>query len=442
VESIVPAENDKEMEGEFMLSLIEELFLYNRSLTGSGVVKTLKTLKDNLNPLEIKTVKTGTKCFDWTVPKEWSISAGYIIGPNGDKIVDFNDSNLHVVGYSIAVNKCMPLKELQNHLHSLPEQPDAIPYVTSYYEENWGFCLTDEKRKALIDGEYTVYIDSKHFDGQLTYGELLIPGKVKKEVFFSTYVCHPSMANNELSGPAVVTALSKWLLGTENLYYTYRILFIPETIGSIFYISKNLKKMKKNIVLGYNVTCVGDEGDYSYIPSRQEDTISDRLMKNILKHEVSNYKQYSFLDRGSDERQFCSPGVDLPIVTFCRSKFGEYPEYHTSLDNLDFISKKGLFTSFSLLQKVVKSFESNLYITAVHKCEPHLSKYKLYPALSTKKSKHKTRDMTNFLTYSDGRSLLDIADKIDMSIVSCIEILNILEQHGLVKKIQRSQYFF
>ena len=250
--------NDKLKIGREIYKLCEELWPITRSITGDGVRETLKIINRHLQDLVVNEIPTGTQCFDWDVPLEWNIRSAYIINPNGEKIIDFKNNNLHVVGYSTPINTTMSLKELQNNLFSLRDQPDAIPYVTSYYKKNWGFCISENQRKLLIEGDYKVYIDSELKNGSLTYGELIIPGKSKKEVFLSTYICHPSMANNELSGPSVTTYIAKWLQSMDELKYTYRIIFIPETIGSICYLSKNIKKMKESIVAGFNVSCIGD----------------------------------------------------------------------------------------------------------------------------------------------------------------------------------------
>ena len=254
-------------EGRDIYDLCKKLWPIARSITGNGVRETLNIIQQEIPNLIIHEVPTGTDCFDWKIPKEWNIKGAYIIDPNGKIIIDFRDNNLHVVSYSVPINKTVSLSELQQHLYSLPEQPDAIPYVTSYYEERWGFCITENQRKVLVEGDYQVCIDSTLTNGSLTYGELIIPGKSKKEVFLSTYVCHPSMANNELSGPTVTTYLAKWIQ-SQPREYTYRIIFIPETIGSICYLSKNIKVMKKNTIAGFNISCVGDDNAYSYLASR------------------------------------------------------------------------------------------------------------------------------------------------------------------------------
>ena len=291
------------------------------------------------------------------LPEEWHVNEAYIIDPEGKKICDFSKNNLHLVGYSSPFRGKMQLNDLQKYLHSLPDQPNAIPYITSYYERKWGFCLTQKQRDDLIEGQYEVMIDSKIFKGQLNYGELILPGKSEKEVFLSTYICHPSMANNELSGPTVLTFLAKWLSELKNRNYTFRLIFIPETIGSISYLSKNLEYLKK-VIAGFNISCVGDERSYSYLPSRNGNTISDKVAKHVLKWTDPNYKIYSWLDRGSDERQYCAPGVDLPIASILRTKYGEYPEYHTSLDNLDeVVTPKGLDGGYWILRRAIEALK-------------------------------------------------------------------------------------
>ena len=299
--------------------LAKILFPINRSITGDGVRETLKIISQTLPSLVQYEVPTGTHCFDWEVPKEWNIKNAYLLDPNGKRILDFKNHNLHVVGYSVPIDKEITLDDLQPHLHSIPEQPSAIPYVTSYYKEQWGFCLEHRQREGLKDGSYRAVIDSSLKQGHMTYGELILPGESKDEILLSTYICHPSMANNELSGPTVTTMLAKWLISQPTLRYTYRIVFIPETIGSICYLSQHMDEMKKNTIAGFNISCVGDNRNYSYLPSRKGNTIADRAAKHVLEHHAANYTQYNFLDRRSDERQYCSIGVDLPVVTVART---------------------------------------------------------------------------------------------------------------------------
>ena len=310
------------MIGNEIHQFAKELWPINRSITGVGVRETLKRISIHIPKLDIKSVPSDTQVFDWTVPSEWHVNKAYIITPSGKKICDFSRNNLHLLGYSIPYEGSLSLEELKKHLYTLPDQPNAIPYVTSYYKERWGFCIAQKEFDVLKKGTYKVLIDSTLFKGELNYGELFIKGKSNKEIFLSTYVCHPSMANNELSGPTVLTFIAKWLMENNDLEYTYRIIFIPETIGSITYLSRNYKEMKKKTIAGFNVTCVGDDRSYSYLPSRNGNTISDLISKHILKWIDKNFKSYSWLERGSDERQYCAPGIDLPIASIFRTKYG------------------------------------------------------------------------------------------------------------------------
>ena len=422
-------------EGISIYALAEELFPICRSITGNGVRQTLNIIQRDLPEVKTYEVPSGEKVFDWTVPKEWNIKDAYVIDPDGNKIIDFQRSNLHVVGYSIPINETVSLNELQDHLYSLPEQPSAIPYITSYYQERWGFCLTHAQRESLKPGEYRVVIDSELTNGSLTYGELIIPGAQNQEVFLSTYICHPSLGNNELSGPAVTTYLAKWLL-TQKRKNTFRIIFIPETIGSIVYLSRNLDEMKSNIIAGFNVTCVGDNNGYSYLPSRQENTLADQVALHVLKNMHPDFHQHSFLDRGSDERQYCSPGVDLPVVSVMRSKYGTYPEYHTSLDDMDFISPAGLQGSFDILKRCIECIEANERLKVTVLGEPQLGKRGLYPTISTKKSGEQVRDMMNLISYADGsRTTLEIAEIINVPMWKLTPIIEKLKSESLLIEV-------
>lgn len=418
--------------GKEMHDLANVLFPICRSLTGEGVRETLKIISREI-PIKINEVPTGTKVFDWSVPKEWNIRDAYIITPDGEKICEFKKKNLHVLGYSTPINKLISLNELQDHLYSIPNQPDAIPYVTSYYDERWGFCISHKDRLKLVDGVYHVFIDSYLEDGSLTYGELIIPGETNKEVFLSTYVCHPSMANNELSGPVVTIALAKFIKALKNRRYTYRIIFIPETIGSIVYLSKKLYHLKEHVDAGFNITCIGDERCYSYLPSRHGNTLSDKAALHVLKHTDRNFKSYTWLDRGSDERQYCAPGVDLPIATIMRSKYGEYPEYHTSLDDLSLVTPSGLEGGYKALKKAIEIIEKNTFPRINVLGEPQLGKRGLYPTLSTKKSGVKVRKMMDFISFCDGKhSLLEIAELINTPFHDLVEIMEKLVEKRLM----------
>lgn len=397
--------------GKAMHALAASLFPICRSLTGDGVRQTLAALAEHL-PLTIHAVPSGTKVFDWTVPREWRIRDAFIADENGRRVVDFRDNNLHVVGYSIPVDRWLTLAELQGNLHSLEDQPDAIPYMTSYYNERWGFCLSHRRRLALPEGKYHVVIDSELYDGELTYGECIIPGDSAKEIFLSTYVCHPSMANNELSGPVVAAFIAKWL-SQANRRYTYRLVFIPETIGSIVYLSRNSDILRKNVVAGFNLSCIGDERAYSFVASRYGNTLADRVAANVLASRLGAKVVYSFLARGSDERQYCSPGIDLPLVTLSRSKFGEFPEYHTSEDNLSFVTPAGLQGGYEYIRDCIIALENNRTYRVTCFGEPQLGKRGLYPTLSTKQSGKTTQALMDLIAYADGSNdLVAISDRV------------------------------
>ena len=422
------------MIGNKIHKFARELWPINRSITGEGVRKTLKKISSHLPIIKIKSIPSGKKVFDWTVPKEWSVKEAYIVTPEGKKICDFSKNNLHLVGYSIPFKGIVSFDELKKNLYTLSDQPSAIPYVTSYYKKRWGFCIEKNQFDTLKNGNYKVVIDSKLFDGVLNYGELLIKGKSNKEIFLSTYICHPSMANNEISGLAVTTFIAKWLQELSKTNYSYRIIFIPETIGSIAYLSRNYKYMKKKIFAGFNVTCIGDDRAYSYIPSRNGNTISDLIAKHVLKWTDPNFIQYSWLDRGSDERQYCAPGIDLPIASIIRTKYGQYPEYHTSLDDLqNVVTSKGLNGGYWVIRKAIEAIERNKKYKITVFCEPQMGKRGLYPTLSLKKSGEKVKLMMDFISLCDGSaSLLEIADRLNVPIWDLYDLTNKLKNYNLI----------
>jgi aminopeptidase-like protein len=428
------------MIGKEIHNFARELWPINRSITGEGVRETLQRISKYLHNLKIKSVPSGTKVFDWTVPKEWSVNEAYIVTPSGKKICDFSNNNLHLIGYSIPFKGNVNLEELKKHLYTQPDQPNAIPYITSYYEKRWGFCLAQEQFDALEKGTYKVVIDSILFDGELNYGELLIKGKSDKEIFLSTYICHPSMANNELSGPTVVTFLAKWLQEIDKHEYTYRIIFIPETIGSITYLSHNYKTMKKKILAGFNVSCIGDERAYSYVPSRNGKTISDMVAKHVLKWIDANFVEYCWLDRGSDERQYCAPGIDLPIASILRTKYGRYPEYHTSLDDLEnVVTPQGLNGGYWAIRKAIEAIERNKKYKTSVLCEPQMGKRGLYPTLSSKKSSKEISLMMDFISLCDGESsLLEIAESLNVPIWELYDTVENLESKRLISANEKA----
>ena len=424
------------MIGNLIYDYCRELFYINRSITGNGVRETLKSISKKVNNFQINEVSSGTKCFDWKVPKEWNVNDAFIADEKGNKIIDFKDNNIHLVGYSKAVDKVVPYNELMNKLYTIPEMPNVIPYITSYYSEDWGFCVTENQKNNLKKQNYYVKIDSSLKNGSLTYGEVLIKGESKKEIIFSTYICHPSLANDNLSGPVLATYLAMYLQKIKKLRFSYRFIFIPETIGAIAYLNKNLNNLKKNTYAGFILTCVGDNNNYSYLSSRNGDNICDIAALHVLNYSKVQYKKYSFLDRGSDERQYSSPGIDLPFCSVMRSKYGEFDEDHTSLDNLDFVSPEGFEGSYNMHKKIIDLFECNFKYKSIILAEPQLGKRGLYPNKSTKKSHEKVRDMMNLISYSDGKkSLLEIANEIKVPIWDLSLLASKLIEHKILKKV-------
>ena len=428
--------------GKQMFTWMKDLFPVCRSLTGDGVDETLSYLKNKIGiQINILKFKTGKKVFDWTIPEVWNIKDGYIKTLSGEKIVNFKDNNLHVVGYSTPINKVISKKDLLKHIYTQPNQPKWIPYVTSYYKKNWGFCVSENFKKKIKNKKYRVYIDSTHKNGDLKIAETLIKGKTNKEIFFSTYFCHPSMASDNLSAVIVQSALIKYInKNYKKTNFTYRFIFIPETIGSIAYLSDNLNKLKKNMIAGFNLSCIGDDRCYSHVESRNGENLADQALTAALLGK-KNVKKYSFLYRGSDERQYCAPGIDLPVCGFSRSKFGEYKEYHTSADNLNIISATSLQNSLDVLISIVDAFEAELKPLTTIKGEPQLSKYNLYPSISQKGivkkgvfSKQEFINRCNLIAYADGkRNIFEISKRINMPLKDLIKEIKILKDNKILK---------
>ena len=417
------------MTGQNMYQLAERLFPICRSLTGNGFRESLRILTEGLADFRTYEIPTGTQVFDWTVPKEWNIRGGYIETLDGKRIIDFADTNLHIMGYSAPIDAVLSRKELLEHVYTQPDQPDWIPYVTSYYKERWGFCMSEKQKQALTDAQYHVVIDSDLKEGSLTLGDIVIKGETDEEIMFTTYLCHPSMANNELSGPVVWRALIDYVLAMPKRRYTYRFVINPETIGSIAYLSKNLDVLKKNLIAGFVLSCVGDNRTYSYVESKYANTLADRVAQNVLAHHYPDYKHFTFLDRGSDERQYNSAGVDLPVCGICRTKYGEYPEYHTSADDMSLISSEGLKGAYEVCAKIINALEYNAHYQLSCKGEPQLGKRGLYPTISRKDAYDAVEVMMNFMAYADGRNdLITISNIVKQPVDVLIPIVqNLLD---------------
>lgn len=424
-------------QGRQMYQWINHVFPICRSLTGDGVRKTLRSLQETLPEMEIHEVPTGTPCFDWRVPEEWNIREAWVCNEAGEKIIDFATSNLHLMGYSEPVDKVVGLAELNEHLHSLPEQPEAIPYVTSYYRRNWGFCCTHTLRQSLTEQKYHVYIDSTLASGHMTYASAFFPGESEETILLSTYMCHPSMANNELSGPALQTMLGCWIK-KQPRRFSYLLLYVPETIGTIYYLSQHLPQLQKNVKAGFVLSCCGDERQWSYLPTREGNTLSDKVLLHFLQKAHPEFKQYTFLDRASDERQYQSPGVDLPLIPFARSLYRHFPEYHTSLDNMDMVSVKGLQDSFDALSICLKLLEENRIYRNTCLCEPQLGRRGLYPNTSIKGGYDDTVDIIiNVLAYCDGKNdVLDVAERIGVPAWRCLPQVRKLVESGLLELVE------
>lgn len=424
-------------EGKKMYALCEELFPICRSLTGDGVRETFRILQKYYSDIRITEVPSGTQVFDWTIPKEWNIKGAYLEDPEGKRIVDFKDTNLHVLGYSTPVDVKIDLEELKEHLYTLEDQPDYIPYVTSCYKERWGFAMTHKQLLSLKQGTYHAVIDSELKDGHLTYGEILIPGETEQEIFISTYICHPSMANNECSGPSLAISLANYISSKKNRKYSYRIVLTPETIGAITYLSSHMKEMQKKVIAGFNLSCVGDNRTYSVIHSRYGNTLADRVMENVLKFHAPDFCDYSYLHRGSDERQYQAPGVDIPLVGFCRSKYHEYPEYHTSADNMTLVSEKGFQGAFDVMVQCLEALEYNEKYKITCFCEPQLGKRGLVPTFSSKETYKQTLHLKDLLAYADGTNdLLAISDIIGAPVEELIPLVKQLLDAKLFEVIQ------
>ncbi len=421
--------------GEAMHRWMAELFPICRSITGNGVRETLRLIQKRI-PLTINEVPSGTKIFDWTVPLEWNIQDAYIKNLRGERVVDFQQSNLHVVSYSQPVKGRMSFAELKEHLYTLPDRPDWIPYRTSYYKDSWGFCLSHRQLLQLSDTEYDVCIDTSLSQGHLTYADFYLPGQLQNEVLISAHVCHPSLCNDNLSGVAVATFLAEWL-ASQPRRYSYRVLFIPGTIGSITWLSQHQQQAAR-IKHGLVLTGVGDAGPITYKKSRRGDAEIDRAMAHQLKHSGKAHTVIDFIPYGYDERQYCSPGFNLAVGCFSRTPHSQYPEYHTSADNLDFMKPQSLAESLSYCQAAVEILELNkTYLNQSPHCEPQLGKRGLYRAIGGYAGE-KSMEMAFLwvLNLSDGHhSLLDIAERSNLPFQTLAQAASVLVEHSLLTQV-------
>jgi aminopeptidase-like protein len=422
--------------GDEVTSLLTRLYPICRSITGDGVRESLRLLQA-VAPLELNEVPSGTPVFDWVVPDEWNVRDAYVADAAGNRIIDFRSHNLHLVSYSEPIRRRMPLSELFTHLHSLPQQPDAIPYRTSYYKRTWGFCLSYRLLNSLPDGEYEVNIDSTLAPGSLTYGELLLPGEQEDEVLFSTHVCHPSLANDNLSGMLLTALLARELAGRQRRY-SYRFLFVPGTIGSITWLALH-EAQAARIRHGLVVACVGDGGQFHYKRSRRGDAEIDRVVARVLAESGEPYTLLDFSPYGYDERQYCSPGFNLAVGSLTRTPHGRFPQYHTSEDNLDLVRPQHILRSLETYLRVVELLEQNrAYRNTNPKCEPQLGRRGLYSSLGGRQDT-KTAEMAMLwlLNQSDGnRSLLDITERSGLQFGEIQESAQLLREHGLLQPVQ------
>ena len=418
--------------GEEIFAFVSEIYPICRSITGRGVRETLRAIGAHIK-LEVHEVPTGTAVFDWVIPREWNIREAYIRNERGEKVLDFAQSNLHVMSYSVPVQQRISLAQLKKHVYTLPDQPDLIPYRTSYYAEDWAFCMPHRLLESLRDETYEVFIDSSLTDGYLTYGEYLHQGETEEEFLLSAHVCHPSLANDNCSGVALLTHLAKRMAGSRTRY-SYRFLFAPGTIGAITWLARN-EEHSRRIKHGLIISMVGDGGGPTYKKSRRGSTTIDRAVVHTIRHSGLTPTVLEFSPYGYDERQYCSPGFNLPVGLFQRSKFGEIPEYHTSADNLDFIAPDHLALSYRLIAETLDVVENNaVYCSTMPKCEPQLGRRRLYGMVGgDKNAAAANMAMLWILNLSDGmHSLLDIAERANLPFAVIRRTAQLLQHNGLL----------
>ena len=418
--------------GEEIFAFVAEIYPICRSITGRGVRETLRAIGAHIK-LEVHEVPTGTAVFDWVIPREWNIREAYIRNERGEKVLDFAQSNLHVMSYSVPVQQRISLAQLKQHVYTLPDQPDLVPYRTSYYAEDWAFCMPHRLLESLRDETYEVFIDSSLTDGYLTYGEYLHQGETEDEFLFSAHVCHPSLANDNCSGVALLTHLAKRMAGLRTRY-SYRFLFTPGTIGAITWLARN-EEHSQHVKHGLIISMVGDGGGPTYKKSRRGSTTIDRAVVHTIRHSGLTPTVLDFSPYGYDERQYCSPGFNLPVGLFQRSKFGEIPEYHTSADNLDFIAPNHLALSYRLIAETLDVVENDaVYCSTMPKCEPQLGRRGLYGMVGgDKNAAAANMAMLWILNLSDGmHSLLDIAERANLPFAVIRRTAQLLQHNGLL----------
>lgn len=428
----LPVGSKRTMIGQAIYDDASHIIDWPRSITGAGVRQTLKWIDEQLGGMIITEIPTGTKCFDWTVPSEWKFDEAWIEQADGTRIVDTADTILHVLNYSTPVDTVLDREELEKHLFSLPEMPDAVPYVTSYYKERWGFCLTHNQREALRDGNYRAVVRSRLDNGSLSIGELIIPGATDDEILISTYVCHPAMANNETSGIVVATMIARWLKSLPYRHYTYRIVFCPETIGAVCFLSLRYEQLNKKVAAGFVLTMLGDDRGYACTLTPTEDTLTDRVVRHIMPRVAKDPDMRPHTVRVSDERQYCAPGIAWPVVALMRGS--RYPEYHTDADNLSLISPVGLYGGFELVRMCLSTLELNVTPHWKVQCEPLLSKYGLRGTVGGPRKLADAEFLTSqLLAFSDGkRDLLAISELANIPIWNASDILQKLVERGLL----------
>jgi aminopeptidase-like protein len=424
-----------------LIKLANQLFTIPRSLAGKGNLETLNILSSKCKKkIKIKYFYSGTKFNGWTIPKEWKVDHAFILNKKKDRIVNFHRNNLELVIGSDSYNGYLSKRDLKKKIFTLKKYPQAIPYITNYYSKKfWGVCMSYNNYKKLSDEKYLVNIKTFKKLGKMHYGDLFIKGKSKKEIIFSTYICHPQMANNELSGPIVLSTLINKLIAykaRKELNFSYRFLFLPETIGTIAYINKNYQSIKKNVFSVFIATCLGTEKNFKLIYSRNGNTVADKMFEIILNKNYMKWQKRSYLERGSDERQWCSPEVNIPCCSVVTSKYGEYKQYHTSKDDLNFISEKGLLRSVNLYYSLFQEFEKSVFYVNKNIGEPKLDIYGVYPKWSTKKTKHHVKDIMNLLAYCDGTNNLEMLSYIcKLKIQKVKRLTDFLFKKKIIKKL-------